>query len=118
MAASISFLNSMLNSGVAGVQAVYTGIYVSLYSGGSAVTGANYNNQLISAFNAASNATKAATARVNFAPTGAAAGGWGYDSVRLFSNNSGVELHSIAVNPTQFIANGDTHQILVTFSGV
>ena len=117
MAASVTFLNKVLDSGVQGTINSYTGIYVSLFSGGSRITGGNYADQQITAFNSASSATKAATARVNFAPTGAPQGGFPYDSLRLYSTNSGIEFHSITVSPAQFIANGDTHQILITLSG-
>lgn len=114
MAASTSFINTVLDSGIAGVQTAYTGIYVGLYSGGTEANGGNYNQQLIPAFNAASSATKAATNRVNFAPTGA---NWSYDQLRLYSVNTGVLLHSVTVSPSQIINAGDIHSILVTFSG-
>lgn len=116
MPASTSFLNSMLNSGIAGVQAQYTGIYVGLYSGGAVPLG-TYSHQLISSFDVAVSGTKAATLRAFFAPTGSPQNGYPYDEVRLYSNLTGVQLHSVSVNPAQFIQNGDVHQILVTFSG-
>lgn len=116
MAASVSFLNSMLDGGITEVASDYTGIWVGLYSGGAVPLG-NYSHQYVSAWNAASNSTKAATARVNFAPTGSPQGGFPYDEIRLYGSGTGLLLHSISVIPAQFIANLDIHQILVQISG-
>lgn len=116
MAASTTFLNKILDSGVAGVNAI-SGIYVGLYSGGSAAAGGGYAHQVISAFDLAVGAIKNASFRVTFAPTGVAAGGWAYDEVRLYSSSTGTLYHSVSVAPAQFIANLDTHNILISFSG-
>ena len=117
MAATVSLLNVLLNSGVQGTISLYTGIYVGLASGGSAITGANYSNQQITAFDAAANGVKTASARVNFSPTGAGPGGFPYDEIRLWSAITGVQLHSKVVSPSQFVSNGDTHSILISISG-
>lgn len=116
MAASVAFINKMLDSGVQGTINAYTGIYVGLYSGGAVPPDGGYSHKQIVSFDSASNSTKAASARVSFSPTGASAGGWGYDEVRLYSNLTGTLLHSIST-VNQFIINNDTQQILVTFSG-
>lgn len=118
MAASTQFLNTILDSGVAGVSSSGGGIWVGLYSGGSvSSTNPLYRHQQITAFDVAAGALKPASARVNFAPTGFAQGGLPYDEIRLYTVGTGTQLHSITVSPAQFIANLDTHQILVRFSG-
>jgi len=117
MPASVTFLNKVLDSGVQGVINSYTGIYVGLYSGSTQASGGNYAQQQVSAFNLAVSGVKDATARVNFAPTGVSAGGWAYDELRLYSAATGIQLHSRTVSPAQYIANGDVHQILISFSG-
>lgn len=116
MAASIALLNRILDYGISGISAA-SGIYVGLYSGGAAPTDGGYVQKLISTFDASSGGVKAASVRVHFSPTGAAAGGWGYDEVRIVAPMSGVTLHSRTISPPQFINNLDAHQILISFSG-
>ncbi len=116
MAASIAFINRLYDYGISGISAA-SGIYVGLYSGGAQPTDGGYSQKLISSFDAATGAVKAASVRVTFSPTGAAAGGWGYDEVRLYTQNTGNLLHSRTVSPPQYINNLDSHQILVSFSG-
>lgn len=118
MAASTQFLNTMLDSGVRGVSVSGGGIFVGLYSGGSvSSTNPLYTHQQITAFDNAAGGLKPASARVNFAPTGFVQGGLPYDEIRLYTVGTGTQLHSIAVSPAQFIANGDLHSVLIRFSG-
>lgn len=116
MAASVAFINKLLDYGISGISAS-SGIYVGLYSGGAQPTDGGYSQKLVSSFDPATGAVKAASVRVHFSPTGAAAGGWGYDEIRLYTQNTGNMLHSKQVSPPQYIANLDAHQILISFTG-
>lgn len=118
MAASVQFLNTLLDSGVRGISVSGNGIWVGLYSGGSvSSTNPLYSHQYISLFDNAAAGIKAASARVNFSPTGFAPGGIAYDEIRLYTSGTGTLLHSVTLNPSQFIQNLDTHSILIRFSG-
>ena len=118
MAASAQFLNTLLDSGVRGVDVSGTGIWVGLYSGGAvSSTNPQYSHQKITTFDIAAGGIKPASARVNFSPTGAVQGGWPYDEIRLYTTGTGMQLFSLTVSPAQYIANGDTHQILCRISG-
>ena len=114
MAASTTFLNGMLDSGVAGIIGLHTGVQVALYSGAAEITTHGISQQLITGgFGAATAETKTATNRVSFTATR----GLSYDEIRLFTSGGGTELHSVTVSPTESISAGNTHQISIIFTG-
>ena len=117
MPASELLLNGLLDYGVANLIIDIGNFYVGLAISGSQISGGGYNHQIVTTWNTAAGGIKPATARVNFSPTGATNGGWAYNTIQLWTANSGDLLHSKTISPVQFIANGDTHQILVRLSG-